>query len=573
MQCRVAGLLFFVLLASAGIVACSAGSSWQASNGSLPETRRSLAAHRTPISHVVIIIQENRSFDNLFATFSGANGTTVGKAEPMPSRIASACAATSQPVITKPTTVPLTKVNLLGKGFSPNNWDWDQDLAHDYRHGYLGDCDAGGNGSNSKPNSSNVCTMDGFDRSYSGPNGSGSKTGHPTCTYTYQYVDPQDIQPYWDMAKQYVLADNAFQTQGSESFTAHQDLIAGGTAIEPSQSVIDDPTYWPWGCDAPAGVRTSLLTTKGKYLQDKGPSPCFEYETMRDLLDAAAISWKFYAVKVNGGNAGIWSAFQAIDAVRHSKEWGTNVTWPDTKIFDDIKEGHLPAVSWITPDGLNSDHPAEVNPKNDKAEDEGPSWVASVVNAIGQSKYWKSSAIVVLWDDWGGFYDHVPPPFYDDQGGLGFRFPMIIISPYVQPHVEHTQYETASVLKFIEKNWNLALARKRRSARHEHRQRVRLQSVAASVQGDFGKIFASVLPAAKAVRAAARHRVEGKHSDARKCGRALFFRSGDDGRNRRMRRRWSAGRNAGPSARWFHLAIQVPHQACRDRHSGEPQLR
>ncbi len=235
----------------------------------------------------------------------------------------------------------MTKVDLLGKGF-PNNWDWDQDLAHDFRHGYLGDCDAGGNGSNSEPSLSNACKMDGFDRSYSGPNGSGSQTSHPTCTYTYQYVDPKSIQPYWDMAKQYVLADNAFQTQGSESFTAHQDLIAGGTAIEPSESVIDDPTNVPWGCDAPPGETTSLLTTKGKYLQDQGPFPCFTYETLRDLLDAAAISWKFYAVKVNGGSAGIWSAFDAIDAVRHSKEWGTNVVWPDTRIFDDIKSGHLP---------------------------------------------------------------------------------------------------------------------------------------------------------------------------------------------------------------------------------------
>ena len=96
--------------------------------------------------------------------------------------------------------------------------------------------------------------------------------------------------------------------------------------------------------------------------------------------------------------------------------------------------------------------------------DTGPSWVASIVNAIGKSKYWKSIAIVVLWDDWGGFYDHVPPPFYDQQGGLGFRFPMIIISPYVTAHVEHTQYETTSVLQFIEKTGTSARSVKRMSA-------------------------------------------------------------------------------------------------------------
>jgi phospholipase C len=81
--------------------------------------------------------------------------------------------------------------------------------------------------------------------------------------------------------------------------------------------------------------------------------------------------------------------------------------------------------------------------------------VASIVNTIGESKYWNSSAVIILWDDWGGFYDHVPPPFYDDAGGLGFRVPMLIVSPYVQAHVEHTQYEYGSILKFIEKNWNL----------------------------------------------------------------------------------------------------------------------
>jgi phospholipase C len=129
------------------------------------------------------------------------------------------------------------------------------------------------------------------------------------------------------------------------------------------------------------------------------------------------------------------------------------VNWPDTNIFKDIQAGHLPAVSWITPNGPNSDHPAEQI--NGVKTDDGPAWVASIVNAVGESKYWKSSAIVVLWDDWGGFFDHVPPPIYDTQGGLGFRFPMIIISPYVQPHVEHTQYETTSVLRFIENNWNL----------------------------------------------------------------------------------------------------------------------
>jgi phospholipase C len=82
--------------------------------------------------------------------------------------------------------------------------------------------------------------------------------------------------------------------------------------------------------------------------------------------------------------------------------------------------------------------------------------VASVVNAVGESAYWKSTAIVVLWDDWGGFYDHVPPPQpFNWQGGPGFRVPMLIVAPYVKAHVEHTPYEFGSVLHFVENNWNL----------------------------------------------------------------------------------------------------------------------
>ena len=200
-----------------------------ASNAPLPAARAlARAARSTPISHVIIIIQENRSFDNLFATFPRRERNDRSEQrEPMPTPIASPCATDGQPVITAPTTVPLTKVDLLGKGF-PNDWDWNQDLAHDYprrlpRRLRLWP--------STQPNASNPCKMDGFDRSY---HRSGrSKAIRPARTRTSTSI-PTTIQPYWDMAKQYVLADNAFQTQGSESFTAHQDLIAGGTAIDPT---------------------------------------------------------------------------------------------------------------------------------------------------------------------------------------------------------------------------------------------------------------------------------------------------------------------------------------------------
>ena len=457
-----AKVFLIVLTANGSLLASGCGS-----QSSLSPTVRTPFVKRdgsgsSPIQHVVIVVQENRSFDNLFATFPNADGATTGKGEPMPGSEASTCADDNQQVVIQSnTTIKLTGVSLIGVGFPkykngqgkmvsfgegtdlPHVWGWYNALFP-----FLDEYDAG--------------KMDGFDLEGSGANGNGSTL----CTYPYQYVNPGAIKEYWDLAQQYVLADHTFQTQGSGSFTAHQDLIAGGTIVNhqyaghSKDSIIDNPSYWPWGCDAPPGVVTSLIATNLKFELFKGPFPCFSYTTMRDLLDAKSVSWKYYAVRVKGGNAGLWSAYDAIKAVRYSDEWTTNVTTSPNVIFQDIKAGALPAVAWVTPDGQNSDHPSEKG-ANGAYVDDGPSWVANVVNQIGESKYWNSTAIIVVWDDWGGFYDHVAPPCLkrsrcrDNQGGLGFRVPMIIVSPYVTAHVEHTQYEFGSILKYIEENWGL----------------------------------------------------------------------------------------------------------------------
>jgi phospholipase C len=124
-------------------------------------------------------------------------------------------------------------------------------------------------------------------------------------------------------------------------------------------------------------------------------------------------------------------------------------------IFSDIASNTLPSVSWVIPDRENSDHP-------NTGTDDGPSWVAGVVNAVGESPYWQNTAIVVVWDDWGGFYDHEPPPFLDNWGGLGFRVPMMVVSAYARTgsgsqggYISHTQYEFGSILKFIEDSFDL----------------------------------------------------------------------------------------------------------------------
>jgi phospholipase C len=395
------------LLAALLTTSCSGGGG--SSSGTPPLTHPTpTSAPGMKIQHVVLIIQENRSFDNFFATFPGADGTTTGKTH-------------------DGKTIELVKADLPGK-----------DLNH-MHSGFLAECDFQGS----------ACKMNGFDTIGFGASGQNGPAG----TYPYRYIDPAQIAPYWTMAKQYVLADHMFQTQGSGSFTGHQDLIRGNTAINDHESVIDSPSRGPWGCDAPHNppndtTHTSLITDKGRYLFNKGPFPCFSYATLRDLLDAKSLSWRFYTPPVAVGSSGyLWNAFDAIHAVRYSSEWKDNVISPETQVLKDAAAGQLPAVTWVIPDAVNSDHPY--------AHDTGPSWVSQIVDAVGGSPQWSTTAIVVVWDDWGGFYDHVPPPQLDYQG-LGFRVPMLVVSPYAKRgYVSHTQYEFASILRFIEDNWNL----------------------------------------------------------------------------------------------------------------------
>jgi phospholipase C len=400
-----------LLTAALATVSC-AGNAGGPGASSLPQHGSHKKSSSNYIQHVIDIVQENRSFDDFFATFPGANGATQGLMK----------------YGTGDISVPLAKVNLK-EGC---------DFPHGYLGGFIKQLDGG--------------KMDGF--------GLGPGVCHGNVTAAYQYVDPEQIVPYWYIAEQYVLGDAMFQTQGSGSFTAHQDLIAGATIINQAKtkSLVDLPTHTPWGCDAPHGTKTSVLQYTGSMLQvlRNGPYPCVTYATLRDLLDAKSVSWKYYSPPIQGGEGKLWNAFDAVKAVREGSEWKTNISTPETNIFNDITNGQLPAVSWLVPDRQNSDHPSG------PGSDTGPSWVASVVNAVGESSYWPGTAIIVVWDDWGGFYDHVPPPFADKWGGLGFRVPLLIVSAYAreatpsQPgYISHTQYEFGSILKFIEDTFTL----------------------------------------------------------------------------------------------------------------------
>lgn len=427
------------LVASVALGACS--------NGPGANSSPSIGAadhHKsgsTPIQHIVLMIQENRSFNNIFATFPGATGTTTGE------ELVKVGNSYQQKKI------QLTEVPLEDK----------HSLTHLYR-AYSTAYDDG--------------AMDAFNLIKA------VVSGKAEGKAPYQYVNPSDVQPYWTIATQYGIADMMFQTQGSGSFSAHQDLIRGGTCITsatsckmPSgstESLVDTPSGMPWGCDSPPGTKTSLISSSGQ-VTTGGPFPCSKdfpnygsggYTTLRDRLDAAGVSWKYYTpcFKLSSCSpsqgcpncdAALLNAFDVSAPVRYGSEWGTNVSMPETNIFGDISSGNLPAVSWVIPEDDENDHP-------DESADNGPEWVASVVNAVGESSYWNSSMIVVIWDDWGGFYDNAVPPFQDKYGGLGFRVPAIIISPYAIAgtskqggYIANTPFEFGSILKFIENNWNL----------------------------------------------------------------------------------------------------------------------
>ncbi len=339
----------------------------------------------SPIQHVVVIMQENRSFDNLFNGFPGADSVQVGMSLGTP--------------------VPLVPISLTDpRDLDHSHPGWWQDL--------------------------NNGMMDGFARSSMNP-----------PTFAYAYVPHSEIQEYWTMAQQYVLGDRMFQSNTGPSFPAHMYMIAGQSAL-----ATEDPDSDYWGCDAPAGTTVPVLGPDGT--DDlPGVFPCWDYATAADLLDAKGMSWRYYA-PASAEPLIVGSAYEAIRHIRYGADWNANVIHPQTQFLVDVRNGHLAQVTWVIPDYLHSDHPGT-------GSAEGPDWVAAVVNAVGASKFWSSSAIFITWDDWGGWYDHVLPPAVDGMG-LGFRVPVLVVSPYArQGYISHRMHEASGFITFVEHNWGL----------------------------------------------------------------------------------------------------------------------
>lgn len=340
------------------------------------------------IDHIVIIVQENRSFDNLFHGFPGAHSSSTGK-------------------LPNGKTTKLTPVSLAAP--------------YDISHGLQDAKTAYDSGK-----------MDGFADEYS--NGQSGSDPYPQ----YKYVSKSEIAPYWDMATQYVLSDRMF-SQLDGSFVAHQFLIAGWAG-----QTYNHPADPPWGCDGPAGNVVGVLDAVGQPFGIE--TPCFTYSTIADALDAKGVSWRYYSPET--GDGFLWNAFDAITKIRNGPDWKKNMSFPETKILHDVANGQLAGVTWLVPSNELSDHPGSKSKR-------GPSWVASVVNAIGKSKFWPSTAVFVLWDDWGGWYDDVRPKQHGFDG-LGMRVPLICISAFAKSgYVDHTPYQLASILKLVEERFDL----------------------------------------------------------------------------------------------------------------------
>jgi phospholipase C len=405
----------FVVLAFLSLIV-AAGCSSSASTPAV--LARALPLSGSPsqyITHIVVIIQENRSFENFFTGYPGADAPASGCAIPEKN----ALLGITRQVARRGSSCPPGDISVALKPITFSSVD----LGHDWQSSQVS-WDKG--------------KMDGFSKfcCKGGP--------YPA----YSYVKRSLIKPYWDIAQQYVLADEMFPTEWGGSFTGHLTLVAGTDDIDrsPSEAEIDNPQAAPYDCDSPPGTKSSYVTSKRIVEMYKGPFPCFDqWNSIAEVLDKAGVSWKYYATRKL--DAGIWEPFEAMQYVRYGPDWATSIIAPQSKILTDPGKGDLASVSFVTPRFADSDHPPL---KGREGSDLGPSWVASVVNAIGESSYWDSTAIVVLWDDWGGWYDNSKPPQLDYRG-LGFRVPCLIISPYAKTgYVDSTQYEFASVLKFIE---------------------------------------------------------------------------------------------------------------------------
>jgi phospholipase C len=255
---------------------------------------------------------------------------------------------------------------------------------------------------------------------------------------------PSDIPNYWRYAQTFTLTDNFFSSVNSNSFPNHLFTVAAQSAntddVPSNLFASSHPDRW--GCDAD---RNALVEQRFRNGTVRYVYPCFNFRTLTDVLDAHHISWKYYAPTQDQPGYK-WSALDAIKHIRFGPDWKANVV-DQASFVADAQAGRLPAVSWLVPLDKDSEHP------NLGTTCDGENWSVEQINAVmGNRQEWNHTAIILVWDDWGGFFDHVRPPKGPNPSFMyGWRVPAIIISPYARPHyVDHTFYTFSSMLKLAE---------------------------------------------------------------------------------------------------------------------------
>ena len=368
------------------------------------------------IDHVVVIMQENRSFDSYFGTYPGADGIPKGVCLPDPAR--AGCVRPYHDTADRNAGGPHDHDNAI------------RDIAGGAMDGFVGQAESGRR---------RDCTV---------------HIDAPTCSLAPKapdvmgYHDWHEIPNYWAYARNFVLQDHMFQPDLSWSLPAHLYMVSGWSAkcTRPG-----DPASCADAVQAPG-------SPPGEPQNPTGEVPDYAWTDLTYLLHKAHVSWRYYVAKgdqpdcaddamfcapvpQSSRTPGIWNPLPYFDTVRQDGE--AEDVAPLQDFFTAARTGTLPAVSWIAPAQAVSEHPPAL-------VSAGQAYVTSLINAVMRSKDWSSTAIFLSWDDWGGFYDHVRPPRVDAQG-YGLRVPGLVISPYARRgFVDHQVLSHDAYLKFIE---------------------------------------------------------------------------------------------------------------------------
>jgi phospholipase C len=357
------------------------------------------------IKHVIIIMQENRSFDTYFGTYPKADGIPMQNGQPVtciPNPAGGACVR------------PYVDHNDLNGGGPHTAAAATADIDAGKMDGFLKESELGKKGCTDPTNPNCV-------------NGANAKG-----TQVLGYHTAGDIPNYWTYARDFVLQDHMFENVASWSLPQHLAMVSG----------------WSAACTSSADPLNCSGTLSPKV---RGPnSTPYAWTDITYLLHKNHVSWGYYldggpaAVAFGAKTAGVPYIWNVLPGFTDLQETGQSGNVQNlTNFFTQAKSGKLPAVSWIVPQVADSEHPPGLVSR-------GQSYVTNIVNAVMKSKDWSSSAIFLSWDDWGGFYDHVVPPAVDRQG-YGLRVPGLVISPYARKgYVDHQTLSHDAYLKFIE---------------------------------------------------------------------------------------------------------------------------